>query len=369
MRVLLITGSFPPMKCGVGDYSHQLALALARAPGLQLAVVTSRAAAALGSLPDAEFLPIVEGWRFRDLGAIARVVRSWQPDVVHIQYPTQGYARSWMPWLLPLWLRLAAIPVVQTWHEVYPHRLIFRFLSKAVVPGGLVVVREGYEKRLARPLRWVLRNKTVRFIPNASAIPAVSLTESDRQDVRAKFAAANARMVVYFGFIFPPKGVELLFQIADPADSHVVIVGDLRETDPYQQSVRRLAESEPWSGKVTLAGFLSAQEAARVIAAADAVVLPFREGGGDWNTSIHGAQLQGTFVLTTSKHRRGYFPAENTYFAVPDDVHEMKAALTSYMGTRSARELLPKHSWESIREAHIELYRALAVARTRPRPA
>lgn len=372
------------MRCGVGDYTHQLALALARDPGLQVAVLTSRAAASLESPTDFVFFPIVEAWDWRELWTIFKVIRTWAPDLVHIQYPTLGYGHKRLPWLLPLCLRLAGLPVVQTWHEIYLLKLlfrfglIFRFISKAVVPGGLVVVREDYRKRTDALLRWVFLSKTVRFIPNASAIPAVELSVAEREALRAQYARPNAHMIVYFGFIYPRKRVELLFQIVDANDSHLVIIGDsFREEDLrnfaqsthaaqtiYYQSLRQLSETEVWKGKVTMSGFLPAHEAARVMAAADAVVLPILGGAGEWNTSVHGAQAQGTFVLTTSKQRRGYDPGENTYFACEHDLEDMRRALKQYVGKRPGDRNAIARAWQSIRESHVDLYRTQVSART-----
>lgn len=384
MRILLITGSFPPMRCGVGDYTHQLAMALARDTQLQVAVLTSREAAPSVS-PDFVFFPVVETWNWRELNTILDVIRKWAPDLVHIQYPTLGYGHKGLPWLLPLCLRLAGYPVVQTWHEIYllkflfKSRFVFRFIAKAVVPGGLVVVREDYQRKTEALLRWVFLNKTVRFIPNASVIPTVKLTVAETESLRAHYARPNARMIAYFGFIYPRKRVELLFQIADASDSHLVIIGDsFREEDlrnfsestkasriVYHQSLRQLAEAEAWKGKVTMSGFLPNHEAARVIAAADAVVLPILDGGGGWNTSVHGAQAQGTFVLTTSNHRNGYDPEKNTYFAGEHDLEEMKRALKQYVGKRSGDSNAAARAWQSICESHIELYRAQISPRTR----
>jgi glycosyltransferase involved in cell wall biosynthesis len=380
MKVLLITGSFPPMRCGVGDYTHQLALTLARVPGVVVAVLTSRAAASFETHAAFEFFPIVEAWNWSEVGPILKTIRSWSPDLVHIQYPTQGYLGKplpWLPWLLPLHLRLAGISVVQTWHEIYsPWRelyaqgFILRLFSKAIVPGGLVVVREGYQQRVAVSLRWIFLNKTVRFIPNASAVPAIELNADERRALRAKYARPDARLIAFFGFIHPIKRIELLFQIADSRSSHLVIIGDsFRKEDlgsypesivarvaAYHHSLRQLAETEAWKGKVTMTGFISAREAACIIAAADAVVLPFTDGGGEWNTSIHAAQVQGTFVLTTSRKHVGYEANENTYFASPHDLEDMGRALKKYIGIRSEGRDRPLRTWQSIGQSHVDLY-------------
>ncbi len=388
MKVMLITGSFPPMRCGVGDYTEQLARTLVTDSKLQVAVLTSRAAGSVETHPEFDLFPIVGGWKWRELAAIFRAIHAWVPDLVHIQYPTQGYFGEplpWLPWLLPLCLRLAGISVVQTWHEIYSpwrqlyvHGLILRLLCKGIVPGGLVVVREGYRKRMAASLRWVFLNKRVRFIPNASVIPSVQLSVVDRAALRVKYARPSSHVIVFFGFLHPKKRIELLFQIADSNSSHLVVIGDsfrgadfggcqhdsiVAETAAYRLSLQQLAATEAWKGKVTMTGFMPAEEVARVIAAADAVVLPFLDGGGEWNTSIHAAQAQGTFVLTTSLAHVGYSPMENSYFASPHDIEDMKRALRMYVGTRSEGCDKTARAWQSIGRSHVELYRTLVSGR------
>jgi glycosyltransferase involved in cell wall biosynthesis len=137
-----------------------------------------------------------------------------------------------------------------------------------------------------------------------------------------------------------------------------VMVGDVKEWDPYQRELLQRLEKEPLAGQVTMTGFLPPEEAARVLAAADAVVLPFRRGGGVWNTSIQAAVLQGSFVLTTSVARHGYDSIQNVYYAHPGDTEDLKQALEIYLGhrnPRAERENLPP-TWPEIAERHLSFY-------------
>lgn len=366
MKVLLISGSFPPMRCGVGDYTGHLAEALAAQAGVEVGVLTSQGARTSGESRNGIF-PVVGVWAPRDFPKIMAVLRRWKPDVVHIQYPSQGYAGRRFASLLPVLCHLAGFRVVQTWHEYHlTRRPWLWFLAQLPVSGAVVVVRPHFLEKMTPLLRRTLRNKTWSFIPNASSIPAVTLTATDRESVRTSYGRGQAELVVYFGFMYPKKGVERLFQILDPSRQHLVIIGEVRESDEYHRAVLSCATSPPWTGKVTLAGFLPAEEVARVIAAADAVVLPFTDGAGDWNTSLHGAQAQGTFVLTTSDTQHGYDLEKNTYFARPDDVAGMRNALAQYCGRRSAPRPSAGPTWQSIADAHLEVYRQVLVAPCRP---
>jgi glycosyltransferase involved in cell wall biosynthesis len=368
VKILLVTGSFPPMRCGVGDYASHLAQALAAHEGVEVGVLTSHSADVRSSSTRITVFATVEGWRLREAPRIMGLIRRWQPDIVHIQWPAQGYGRGRLPGFLPLLCRLAGYRVVQTWHELRQRLTAGALLwlaRQAPVSGGIVFVRPRSEEMLPPLLRIALRNKVTRFIPNASVFPRAQLTQDEERRIREKFGRPGAALVAYFGFIYPAKGIELLFEIADPEKQHILIIGEKvrGHPDSYYREVSERAHSQPWTGKATLAGFLPAEELSCVIAAADAVVLPFLGGGGEWNTSIHGAQAQGTFVVTTSTQRHGFDAEANTYFAAPGDVVAMRAALERHIGRKLANANDPiRESWQAISAAHLDLYRTLCAA-------
>jgi glycosyltransferase involved in cell wall biosynthesis len=334
--------------------------------GVAVAVLTGIAAAGT-SEEGVELFPEVRTWKLAEASTIVGRIRRWQPDVVHIQYPTHYYGE--IQWILPAFARLVNGPVVQTWHEYYSPRNWPSVLN-AALPGGLVVVRPYYLERMPAWYRWLTRSKEFRFIPNASSIPLVRMTDEDRAIVRSELGARGSGLIVYFGFPSPAKGIELLFGIADPERHRLVLICDLSVEEGYQASILALARRGDWAGKVTVTGFLPPEKVGRLLAAADAAVFPFRDGGGEWNSSIHGATAQGTFVLTTSLDRRGYDPGENIYYAVPGNLVEMRQALREHFGRRSPKQAdTPFARCDSIADSHLELYRTLLGRRGRTRSA
>ena len=358
MRILLITGSFPPMPCGIGDYTAQLAEALGKLPNMTVAVLADAAAHASMGGKGFDLFPVVRSWNITSLHAILKVVRDWRPDIIHMQYPSQAYGRKLFPWLLPAILLLFGNTIIQTWHEYYANTLgSLRNLLNAILPTSVVVVRPRYKDIMPAWHRWLIRNKLLQFIPNASSLPLVKLGPSERKAIREQFVPPGKALVTYFGFIYPHKGVEHVFDIADPTKHHLVLIGRIRDNEPYHKMLLDKIRQGPWSGHVTTTGFLPPEETGRILAAADAVLLPFRDGGGLWNTSFHGAAIQGTFVLTTSQEEHGYDAVHNVYFAHPGDMGDMRRALDIYLGYRTAEENVRQYAtWDSIAEAHRSLY-------------
>jgi glycosyltransferase involved in cell wall biosynthesis len=351
VKVLLVTGSFPPMCCGVGDYTAGLARALRDTGKVRIAVLTGEHG---GEEETGIGMVRIPGWSLWNALSALRAVVKWKADIVHVQLPTQGYRSDWLPWILPLLLRLAGIRVVQTWHEIMPMGL--RSLPLCFSQGAVVVVRPNYFESMAGWCRRLLANRRMVYVPSAPSIPRSRLTESDRNKLHAKLAAGQDRVVSYFGFAYPHKGMEALFEIADSKRDRLVLICELRESDPYHRLILDKCRDPQWDGKASVTGFLPSEEIADVLYASDAVVLPFTAGGGDWNTSLQAAAIQGVFLVTTSLTKQGYDAKDNLHYCLPRDVTCMRAALNSRVGHRVEPAGDADREWARIAEAHLRVY-------------
>ena len=204
-------------------------------------------------------------------------------------------------------------PIVQTWHEYHFGTRASVNLLNVILGGSIITVRPNYRETMSNWYRWLIRRKHFGFILSASAIPRIQLRAKEKgspYDRISPFSPTRFDCQLWF-CLTPAKQLEQLFEIADPSCDHLVLICDLNPDDAYHRTILDRVNQEPWLGKVTITGFLPADRVGRILAAADAVVLPFRDGGGIWNTSIHAAVTQGTFVLTTSRELQGYHAAEN----------------------------------------------------------
>ncbi len=346
------------MPCGVGDYSASLAGGLTAQPGHhEVALLTSRAASPPGG-HDIRLFNAMKEWSLREIGTVHSVLREWKPDIVHLQYPSQGFAALTLPALIPfLAWRAGAMPV-RTWHEAFSGRRSIPFLLQSAAPGPAIVVRPNFADLMWPPLRRLLRFRRPRFIAGASSIARSTLSPAEHVELRTRYLAGRHRMIVFFGFIYPSKGVEQLFQIADPMRDTLIIAGNT-EVDPvYVGQIRQLCETQPWAGHANLVGYLSADQIADLLAVADAVVLPFRNGGGSWNSSISAALAQGTPVVTTVHEDHGHDVVRGIYFARPDDLDDLRHGLATVCAPRAANSsvALVEKEWDRIAQAHLAVY-------------
>jgi glycosyltransferase involved in cell wall biosynthesis len=360
IRVLLVAGSVPPSPCGVGDYTFKLAQSLAALGDVEVAILTGNSGSVTEGRQSVLVFPLVASWRLDQAGRVARFLKQWKPDIVHVQYPTQGYGRGFLPSLVPLLARVSGARTVQTWHEGFRRRDIVKLLLQLCAGSKQIVVRSNFIELVHPILRWAVRWSKPMLIANASAIPRTRCGEEEVASAKRSLLQGQRRLLVFFGFLYPPKGVELLFEVANSETDHIVIAGPADEGSPYLEKLKLLANGASWEGKVTFTGFVDPERAALILAAADAVILPFRQGGGPWNTSIHSATLNDAFVITTtSTSPTGYDDKTNVYYARPDDVSNMRSALALYCGRRTnaaTRELENRNDWGPIARRHYQIY-------------
>lgn len=359
IRVLLVSGSAPPAPCGVGDYTHKLAQSLGAIGDIETAILTSKSVPVGAAANDVPIFPLVSDWKLSKIAQIARFIKEWGPDIVHVQYPTQGYGHGVLPSLIPLLARILGTKTVQTWHEGFRRRDALKLFFHLSAGSRQIVVRPNYIDLVHPSFRWAVRHAKPLFIPNASAIPRARCSQEELASAKRDLLQGQRRLIVFFGFLYPAKGVELLFEIADPATDHLVIAGPSEKDSLYLENLKLLAAGPKWKDRVTFMGFVSPERAALVLAAADAVILPFRQGGGGWNTSIHSAVLNDAFVITTGSKPTGHDETTNVYYARTDDVAEMRSALNQHWGRRPAfagREGEDTGEWEVIARKHHQIY-------------
>lgn len=357
MKILFITGAFPPMKCGVGDYTASLVASLETFSGVTPGVCTSTSAAGC-SQPPSVFFPVIDRWSYLRADAKLRMaVETFRPDIIHLQYPA-SFGRVFYPNFIPM-LFNRKIPVVQTWHE----RPIYSQFANAISSCMIVVVDPSYPSQYQAMYRVALRHTSFAFIPVGSSIQRTEAAESDRVAHRRRFNAESARMIACFGFARPDKGFELLFNVLDPDKDRLVMVCDLDPEDPYQRTLLQSARSPRWKGRCFVTGFLAPEEVSLTLASADAVILPFTDGTTPRNTTVLAAKVQGTFIVTTHSTLRGYHASEHIYYVAPGNTAGIRDALDGYAGIRFEGEPCVA-TWGTIAEKHLRLYQDVIECRS-----
>ncbi len=375
VNVCMISGSYPPMEDGVGDYTQILFHALRqRLKGTLL--LTTRTSESEDRTGDGIF-GVVDKWRFRSLPGIVRRMQTAKPGIVHIQYPAGGYGKNPAANFLPMLLRIALpkTKVVSTIHEFSNKTLKgkLRLLISIVACHKMIIVDQRYKRDIKKFWPFV-GNRTV-HIPVGSNLPdPLQPNESDVRKLRNSLGIAETAPVIsYFGVIRPGKGIEFLLNASHKAlqkypEAKLLFIGRIYE-NYYEQSIKGMIEDEQLGSNVIFTGSCEQSEIPLYFALADMCVLPFEDGVSTKRTSFMAALQHNLPTITTKGDflPDGLVDYENVILVKYGD----EAALSDKMirliedgdlrgKLRSnAGEVLGNYSWNNIAEKNINVYRSL----------
>lgn len=330
MRIVLVTGSYPPEICGVGDYTHQLKLALVD-QGLDVAIVTGR------------------DWSLRGSQRLVQSLRN--ESIIHIQYPTAGFGHGIAPQLLSL-----ATSSIVTVHEFAHVRLVRRIsVFPFFVRPKHLVFTSLEEMDAARHLAPWIRDKSS-VIPIGSNIPPI---QSSRQ--------RGSGRILYFGLISPRKGIESVLDLAALIKAkqlpyRVHIVGAIAER--FGEYAKRLQ----LAGSLLPIDWTLNQDQgsiAEILAQSAVAYLPFPDGASDRRGSLKAVLSAGVSCITTLGESTSADLQNAVRIATsPEEALNIFIELDSSVEARKhlakmAGQLNQSYSWGSIARAHLDLYEKL----------
>lgn len=264
-NIKLVTGSFPPDACGVGDYTAKLLTALNQ----QGAVASCYSA---------------RNWRMTELWQRWKALFPTK-DVLLMQHPTLGFEGRLLPflmWPLLFWKKKAV-----TLHEFSRKSVVGKTLCYFffIFSNRLIFTSDEEKNQAIRLAPWIA--KRTKTIPIGSNIPFIARRPIDTD-------------VTFFGLIFPGKGIEefidIVTELSQRQPLRITLVGQVfRGAEDFAESI---------STQLTSLGasiFINAdeQKVAEILAGSQTVLLPFPDGISMRRGSALAALGNGALVVTT----------------------------------------------------------------------
>ena len=373
MKVMMVTGSYPPFKDGVGDYTYRLCHTLGEFLGKDnVFVVSTRAGESrLGHPGD---FPIVREWNLNGIVQVIKQIRSLRPDVVHIQYPTAGYKRRLGPSFLPLLIRCIARPakVISTIHE-YTNRTLFgklRLLINIVSSHKVIVVSNQYIEAIHRI--WPFQTPEMVFIPDGTNIlvndtpAAISLLAiKDELGLTEDF-----KIICWFGVLGRGKNLRSLiraFHTLKKRHTHIKLLLLGRNEEPfYSEVLKPDLERMDLMEHVVITDERPSEFVSACFGLSDICVLPFVDGVTTKRGSFMAALQHELPMVTTLSNAmpEGLVDNHNIFIVPPNDEDGLLEKMEALLLNRSLRETFRKnlkeithiYSWERIAQQTIDLY-------------
>jgi len=378
MRIGIVTGEFPPLHGGVGDYSHELAKALA-ALGAEVHVMTDRRCAGLHS-SDFTLHPFVKHWSFFSLWKIRQWARQLQLDVLNVQYQAAAFGLGAPIHFLP---EAVGLPTVITFHDLrvpYLFPKAGRWREWAVThlaqsAAGVITTDPADEAELKR--RGVTN---VLQIPIGSNIPVQPPAGYERAAWRERHHIfASDFLLGYFGFLNHSKGGDTLIKaLATLHDRQarvklVLIGGQAGSSDStdieFGAQIEKMITRYGLENRIIRTGFVAAEEVSAWLLACDVVTLPYRDGVSLRRGSLMAALAHGCAIISTQPPSpvTELRDNENIRLVPPDSSEVLVLAITGLLNApefrarlgAAARLTAQQFGWGAIAKRTLEFFRAV----------
>ncbi len=316
MRMVFISGEYPPNVGGVADYTFHLAHAFSDL-GHEASVLTSAAGGATTSETKyGDKVPVraAAGWRVGDAVSTARALRALRPDVINLQYVPQMYGRAGVApgvALLPLILRRPRGAMVTcTMHELasplearprrlgaaLAHRVQALLMLSAC--DRVIVTNAAYARRVRR---WTGGRRRVYEIPVGASILPSSSNEGEIAGLRASLGAGDGDGALVgecspLGVGKRPQDLLALSAALGPR-ARLVMLGGLPADAGRKASFMRCAEAAGVGERIVWTGPLSPDDLSRHLSALDVYVHTHAAGASGRSTTLVSALAHGLPVV------------------------------------------------------------------------
>ncbi len=335
MRIAMVSPT-PPVNCGVVDYTARLIKYL-RAEGHEVLPVDS------------------PHWGLVYSRSIYKKIVNYNPDILHIQYPTVPYGRGLAPQALVFLSR--AYPTVVTIHEFSQSHLLRRVaITPFAIAARRLIFTNLYEQTALSKWFPLIKVRS-EVIPIGSNIPFL-----DDEIPR------DPNIVVFFGLIRPNRGLEEFIALVRQAIVHkkpysFKIIGSPQEgVEGYFLALKQQTQELPnlaWNVG------LDPESVARELAKATFAYLHFPDGASERRASLLAAIGNGVVVLTTKGLQTPpifsgaveFVESPAQALKVLDELRFARERLN--LMSQRAREIAGLFSWDMIARLHIQVYKQM----------
>jgi glycosyltransferase involved in cell wall biosynthesis len=412
MKILVVSGEYPPMKGGVGRYTFNLVHALAKRPDVEVSVAIGADSAALTSDPsqDTNNLTTTTTYRGtikkgdkRNSDRILQIVSEIKPDVVNIQYERGLYEvdttirhtfwRLVHGSTLDRFYKMCPVPTVSTLHTVFPQDEYSAYIKdRALRKEGRFgflpqplraairrwVMKQRYDLLLqvvnqsdgvispARTLQEVVRRGTVIY---HGAEPAIefsstsSLMNDKKKEFRKGFGLPVDKMILLaFGYAGSYKGFDVLGSL-DLPNGWSLAVKQTKHERGFERPLEIGTNNNTENVIISLnLGYLDDTTMSKLFFACDAIIFPYKIvsiSGVMFDALAHGLP----FVASDLRFFKEFadmglgIVCKRTTKSFERSISTLASEYDEYKTI--VEQFRPKLRWSNIANKHIEFFSGL----------
>jgi len=311
-KTLIICGSPPGIRCGVGDHVVKLSDNLIRRD-CEVLFLTSFCK----TVGNAAYVyPLIKKWNFFSIFSILSFIGRERPDIINLHTPASEYKATLnsinlLPLLSKVFFR--QIPFITTLHDYAISNKLFKmfFLPLFLFSDAIIVTNREDKDEIVKTLPFCERKLKIIHMG-----PTIDITdiENDKKTKLYKEINYNGkdRIVSTFGLIKKDRHIDIVVKVFDKLSKKddnlkLIIMGDIQHgyDQRCKRDIKNLIENLDLKGKKYFLGFRSPEEASFYLAISDLSILLYERGASFRRGSLINALVRGVPVVTNMNSRYG----------------------------------------------------------------
>ena len=367
-NVLIISGSYPKIKCGVGDYTNVLYSYLNNKEinkNYNFEILTSNKAI---NFYNPKIHNIIKKWSgFYIIKTILKFAKNY--DIVHFEFPSAEYnSKSFAFYvLLPVLLRFKKIKVVYTFHEYSNNTRISKLVRVPAIrcSNKIITVDMQFYNEINHKFKCQNNLYYIPIGPNVEkSTILISEIKEKRNVILNKYKVA--KIISYFGFIDESKCMyETLLSLGKlkeegKLDSVLLIIGEFNQNKCSKEYYNLLVECiEKYNLKenILITGYLESNEVGNYLKISDAALLLYKNGISLRNGSMLAAYQENIPIITSKNSQENDFFKQKNFVLISNGIDSICNAIMNLQeGKFSPCENNTPISWKNIAQEHIKVY-------------
>ena len=389
MRILVISGEYPPMKGGIGRYTHHLVHAIREKKNKNVDVHI--AISGCNNTDNGIYYGVVKKGDRKNSDRLLHLVDELKPDIVNIQYERGLYEidttifhtvrRIVYGSTLDKFYKECPVPTVSTLHTVLPYDEYHEYVreralrkegrfSSLPLPVRAAIRRWVMERRYdlllevvrlsdeiispARTIHEIVKRGTVIYHGAEPAVPLVS--SADKHKFKKEFGLPDdKRLLLAFGYVGSYKGFDILDSLSLPNDWSLVVKQNRHERG-VEQPIRI-------KNAINLhLAYLDDLTLSKLFFACDAIIFPYKVvsiSGVLFDALAHGLPFVASdlmFFREFAEMDLGITCNRNAA-SFSESIVRLASDYSRYK--RNVQQFNPKLRWGNIADNYIEFYSKL----------
>lgn len=303
--ILIISGSYPDMRCGVAPYVKNLAEKLI-SMNADVCVLTSLDPAVK---KEKYVYPLIKRWNMRSLSKILFFIKDIKPKLINLQVASIKYRAvlssiSFLPLLAKLFFK--NIPLVLTLHDfsISNSYLKVFFLPLLLFVDKILVTNKSDEDDLVKRFPFLKQKIRKKHMEPTVGIEEIACSRKEALLEKVRYAEGDS-FIATFGFIKPDRHLKTVINVFDRLRRRnnklkLIIIGDIQRKchEKYRNYLIGLCRRLGLENKIFWLGFCDDKEVSFCLSKSSLSILLYERGASFRRSTLINCVLRKIPVVT-----------------------------------------------------------------------